>query len=727
MQPYTSQLARTRLTLQTSEVVIGKGRFLAEINEGQGWVRERVPRREKRYPIMQVMGGKNVYYFLTPLDHGRLQVLPLAYDLRKKSWYDTAASGVRHFPDRQDEALDWTDRMFTFNTSCLGCHVSQLATNYDLASDTYQTVWLEPGINCESCHGPSGKHVRAAEALPKGEPMKDLKIIRTKTLPAESLNDLCATCHAKMIPLSTTFLPGNRFFDHYDLVTLEHPDFYPDGRDLGENYTYTTWLMNSCLKSGQLDCNHCHTPSGRERFKDARSNQSCLPCHVNKVKNPVAHTHHQTGSSGNRCVACHMPKTDFAAMSRRDHSLLPPAPAASLAFQSPNACNLCHTDRDARWADSWVRKWHPHDYQKPVLYRARLIEEARKGEWARVREMLALLKDRETNQVLKTSLVRLMHGCPDQRKWPVLMQLVQRDPSPLVRASAASGLAGSLTPEAVPALLAATTDDYRLVRIRAAAALARVPLENFNERDRSKMEVAINEFFAAMNARPDDWASYANLGDYFWDRQQPKQAIAHYETATRLEPRMLGPWVNMSLAYNAIGRNDKAEESLRRALALEPENGSANFNLGLLLAEMGRIDEAERTLRKALKIDPQNAVAAYNLAVIASKRNLDEAVTWCRKAATLRPEEPKYAQSLAFYLREKGDLEGAIQVLRDLIKRQPTFEEPYLALGQIYESQGKLKEARVVYGQALTARTRSRQGCPNSRRLPPSRTHRIQG
>ena len=45
--------------------------------------------------MQHAMGGKNTYYFLTPMDRGRLQVLPLAYDIQKKSWYDMAASGVR--------------------------------------------------------------------------------------------------------------------------------------------------------------------------------------------------------------------------------------------------------------------------------------------------------------------------------------------------------------------------------------------------------------------------------------------------------------------------------------------------------------------------------------------------------------------------------------------------------------------------------------------------------
>ena len=70
-----------------------------------------------------------------------------------------------------------------------------------------------------------------------------------------------------MSPITASFAPGDRFFDHFDIAALEDPDFYPDGRDLGENYTYTSWLMSPCAKSGKLDCVHCHTSSGRYRFK----------------------------------------------------------------------------------------------------------------------------------------------------------------------------------------------------------------------------------------------------------------------------------------------------------------------------------------------------------------------------------------------------------------------------------------------------------------------------
>ncbi len=92
MQPFTRKLAETKLS-GAGQVVKVEGRtYRAEFEGDAGHVREVGVDGETRYPIAHVMGGKNVYYFLTPLDKGRLQVLPIAYDVRSKAWYDTAGS-----------------------------------------------------------------------------------------------------------------------------------------------------------------------------------------------------------------------------------------------------------------------------------------------------------------------------------------------------------------------------------------------------------------------------------------------------------------------------------------------------------------------------------------------------------------------------------------------------------------------------------------------------------
>jgi hypothetical protein len=64
MQPYTPDFARVNLAPQTKDLVIGKYRYRADIGLRAGWVLETDYKgRKKKNPILQALGGKNVYYF----------------------------------------------------------------------------------------------------------------------------------------------------------------------------------------------------------------------------------------------------------------------------------------------------------------------------------------------------------------------------------------------------------------------------------------------------------------------------------------------------------------------------------------------------------------------------------------------------------------------------------------------------------------------------------------
>jgi tetratricopeptide (TPR) repeat protein len=701
MQPYSSGLA-AQLTSKSEPLTVGNARYRASITPQGGTMTEEGPSGIQRHPITYALGGKNVFYFLTPREKGRLQTLPLAYDVRRKEWYDTAASAVRHFPDVQDERIDWRDPAYTFNTSCHSCHVSQMTNNYHAESDRYRTTWAEPGINCETCHGPSAKHVQVCTRAPPGRPPEDLKIIATKRLTPEQRNDLCSGCHAKMSPITPAFAPGERYVDHFDLVGLENADFYPDGRDLGENFTLTTWRMSPCLK-GRIECMHCHTSSGRYKFREGPAvdpNGSCRPCHDEKARDIAAHARHKPGTPGGRCVDCHMPMTEFARMRRSDHSMRPPTPAATIAFKSPNACTICHADQGAAWADRLVREWHPKDYQSTVVKRAGLIDAARRRDWGRLVEMLDAVRDPSRDEVFAASLIRLLASCDDARKWPVLIGAL-RDPAPLVRSSAASGLTGRLTAETVPALLGALQDDVRLVRIRAASALAALPQARVPPSDRAALDRANAELEAAFRARPDDWSSHYNLGNMYLDRGDARRAAEEFGTATRLRPDTVIPWVNLAIAQARLGEPPKAEASLRRALAIDPKNAAAWFNLGLLLAEGGKRAEGESALRAALDADPRHAQAAYNLGLLAIDRDPRAGLELLARAWSLRPDESRYGYSLGFHQARQRDAAGAIATLSDVATRHPAYGDAVLLLVEVLAREGRAAEAAAACRRAI--------------------------
>lgn len=684
MQTFTSEFCAKHLRAPAEPLHIRGSSYEIRLdgNDGPGWVIERGANGEKRHRIEHALGGKYVYYFLTPMERGRLQVLPVAYDVRRGEWFDTTGSAARGMRHVSEEVLDWRSPQLTFNTSCHSCHVSQYSANYDPASDAYHATWTEPGINCETCHGAGRAHIDLFRGLPSGTKTDDPKIISTGSFSVDQINDTCAPCHAKSIALSSSFVPGARFFDNYDLVGPEHSDFHFDGRDLGENYTFTSWRMSPCVKSGQLSCLHCHTSSGQNRFAE-EPNRACLPCHASHVDRASEHSHHPAGSAGSRCVSCHMPTTEFARMLRSDHSMRPPTPAVTAELGSPNACNQCHADKDAAWADRQVREWATRDYQAPVLRVARLVRDARAGKWSRLPEMRDYVRSGDRDEVFAAALVRLLALSEDARKWPLLIDAT-RDASPLVRAAAVSGLDHVPMPEGGTALLAATRDEYRLVRVRAAASLAGAPREALTDAQRDDVLRATREFLGVVDARPDDAASHHNLGNFHMEERDFGRAVTSFERAFTLMPDSAASLVNASIAHNLAGKNDKAEDCLRRAMKAEPRSSAVQLNLGLLLAEMGRTEDAVAALREAFRLEPTLTTAAYNLCVLLASGEAEEGIEWCRKAQRLSPRDAKIVYTLAYYLRRQGQWREAASNLQSVVDQGRADADSYAMLGDLY-------------------------------------------
>ncbi len=702
MQGVDSSFVVSELKFDSASAEIQGHIFTAIVRNDSLILLEKKDDLVKEYPAIHALGGKYIYYFLTPFTKGRLQVLPLAYDIKAGVWYNTPASAVRHFVDPlEDEELEWDNFAYTFNTSCHSCHVSQLENNYNHEDGNYITTWKEAGINCETCHGPSEEHAKIFRKLKDGaERPEDIGLIVTKDFTHEQHNSSCAPCHAKMRSLTLSYPPGERFFDHFDLVTLEDPDFYPDGRDLGENYTMTGWHQGGCAKSGMLDCIHCHTSSGRYRFANENPNGACMPCHEKNVQNIWQHSQHPEGTKDIKCIACHMPKTTFARMDRTDHSMRPPMPAASIAFESPNACNICHTDKDSEWANNLVKKRRNPDYQDATLRKGRLLMDARIGEWKYLEETLQALYNNEFDAIFTTSFIRLLATLDNEMKWPAI-HVHANNPSPLVRAAVINLIGQIPAAETKEMLLQASRDPYRVVRRAAASSIASFPQEAFNEGERQNLAPMMNEYEKAFLARPDDWAAHYNLGNFYQNQQKLEEAIASYEKSIKLFPEAVAPLINQSFAYNLLGKKEIALNRLYRALEIDPENEATNLNFAMLMGEMGRLEEAETAMRKVTEVNPQSAQAAYNLSVILTERKPEESLEWSKKAMELAPEEPKYLYSYAFYLNKLGHSNESIELLQLANVNFPSYLDTYLLLGSIYEQNKELVKAKQVFQAAL--------------------------
>jgi tetratricopeptide (TPR) repeat protein len=678
IRPYSDEFAKKQLEPLKQDIFIGAFRYSIDISPGSGRMLEVGPKGVKEYRIEQVLGGKGLYSFLTTLEDGRIEALPLAYDISKKEWYEAENSTDSPLPNgvNSPKPILWSKRSFAASDACPNCHVSRHSVNYDSAKKMYTESWSEYGVNCETCHGPAGEHNQAMRVVKKGEQVTDPRIISTKRMAVSQRNDLCSTCHAKKTSLTGKYSPGDRYFDHFDLVTLENPDFYPDGREHGENYTLTGWLMSPCAKAGKLDCMHCHTSSGRYRFKDEKkANDACLPCHADRVKNVEMHSHHKSDGPGSRCVSCHMPKTSFARMSRSDHSMRPPIPAVTVEFKSPNACNICHKDKNATWANKLVTVWYPGNSKESVLKTARLISAARQSDWTTLPEMLNYIQRKDRDEIFATSLIRLLRKCKDERVLPVLV-IALKDPSPLVRSAAAESLGAHPSLANTHALLIAVQDEYRLVRIKAAASLSNYPLQLLPEVARQGLQNANEEYREFLLMEPIQWEAYFTIGNHHLRRGELRDAVSSYQAALRIEPRAVTAILSLSLAQYRLGEKEEATKTLVEAIKADPENEAALSMIRNAKYGSESLARVEKYFIDILNRDPNSADAAYSLCVLTSDSRLAESLKWCRKAVENAPGEPKYVDAFERIFRKAGRSEEANIVLKKMSSKQPIIKEP---------------------------------------------------
>jgi len=247
---------------------------------------------------------------------------------------------------------------------CDGCH----SVNYDVTTRKV-TEW---NVGCERCHGPGSEHV-----MHQGRP----NIINPAKLDYVRANDVCIQCHSQGQPLRNPiqgryydwpvgFHVGKDLVDFWKLEEhkLGETSFTHFGDGTGhKNRMQGNDFVQSLMYTRGVTCFSCHDVHGTQNdavlWKPA--NAICLDCHGPNAQNgpraPTveAHTHHKSGSAGDACIACHMPKIEqtIGDVNVRAHTFRFVSPAQAEALGMPNACNVCHTDKDPAWATAALKKW----------------------------------------------------------------------------------------------------------------------------------------------------------------------------------------------------------------------------------------------------------------------------------------------------------------------------------------------------------------------------------
>ncbi len=108
-----------------------------------------------------------------------------------------------------------------------------------------------------------------------------------------------------------------------------------------------------------------------------------------------------------------------------------------------------------------------------------------------------------------------------------------------------------------------------------------------------------------LKANPEDAASWAKLGNLFFDSNQPANAIEAYEKSLALEPGNLGVLTDLGVMYRRNDRPEKAVDTFDKVIAIDPSFEQARFNKGIvLLHDLNDFNAGIKAWEELLEVNP---------------------------------------------------------------------------------------------------------------------------
>jgi tetratricopeptide (TPR) repeat protein len=125
-------------------------------------------------------------------------------------------------------------------------------------------------------------------------------------------------------------------------------------------------------------------------------------------------------------------------------------------------------------------------------------------------------------------------------------------------------------------------------------------------------------------------------------------------------------------------------------------------SLALALKDLHREEEAEATLRRSLAIEPRNEKSLLYLStILLDTHKTGEAKSLIDRAYTINPQNHDVLNMMGRIAFDQGNLEGALDFHRRALDIKPDLADALNNMGNVLKELGKLDEARDAYLKSL--------------------------
>jgi predicted CXXCH cytochrome family protein len=628
------------------------------------------------YEVLYAFGYFPLQQYLIAFPGGRMQSTRVSWNSRDKKWF-------HQYPNQKvdhHDWLHWTGNGQNWNTMCASCHSTDLQKNYDFTLDSYNTTWNEINVSCESCHGPGSKHI---SFISSAEYKNGDSLVNSGFLYAHSTNpqlqlNTCAPCHARKTDLSKNRMNTSEIMDDLIPQIISNEYYFADGQINQEDYEYGSFAQSKMFHN-KVQCSNCHNPhSGKLKMI---GNNLCMSCHQPKY-NTKEHHFHALETEGAQCINCHMPvKTFMGNDHRRDHSFRIPRPDQSIIYETPNTCTSCHKNKSNTWAADAIKKWYgpkrAYHFSDDLLPGSELSEKSEK-------HLIKLVRDTLQPEIARATAANYLGNIQSQQSVNGLLEAL-KDKKALVRYHAVRSLENFPPETWQQAAQQSLTDPVRAVRIAAADLYHRLPAEAIPASAKSAYAAADNENKKYLQHQTDFAVGNVMLADYELQGNDHLNAITHYIRGLQKDSLMNYARLNLSAAYNSVGKNAEALKTLNDASAIDPKNERVFYNLGLLQYELSDIPAAMENFKKAMRLGSTNTGLYYNYGLLLQQQGkLKEAEQVLLAGFSINQQAANINYALAFLYANQNLTKKAkvhAMLLQKIDPNNPEYQGLFRGLG----------------------------------------------
>lgn len=567
-----------------------------------------------------------------------MQAFTIAWDSPHKKWISLQPNELI----TPDDPLHWTQRVYNWNHFCADCHSTGVDKNYDTQTTTYHTTFTSINVACQACH----QHIDPHH-------WQKTKSQTSKTPAAEEIIDTCAVCHSRRHAITSHTELNKTYLDNYEPEILRKNIYYPDGGIQAEDYEYGSFIQSKMYQSG-VSCIDCHHPHSLQL--KAPGNGVCLQCHnvtpprqrfpALKAKNynTSEHHFHQPNSTGSQCINCHMPAHTYMQIDvRHDHYFRIPRPELTIKYHIPNACNTCHTDKTAQWARDYIIKWYGK--KNITQNNTDVFFLGRAGDPKAVSSLIAAATNSKHPAIVRATAIELLAQYHTPQCLTAMLSGT-KDCHPLVRLIAIRSLRNLPAALKIKFIVPLLNDPFSSVRMEAARNLVDV-VSQFTPAQRQLFEKNFLAYQQAQMAQIDQPEGNYNLGIAAQEQGQYYSAEMYFKMAIKLDEHFYPGSEKLAILYNLMGKNAKAMEVLKNAIASNKNQGELYYSLGLLFAEESDYKNSAAMLANAIRLMPANARVYYNASLALQQLgNLNQAEKMLLAANRLSPHNPLFLNAL---------------------------------------------------------------------------------